>query len=101
MTWNTDLRVMVRLPDADALREHLDALNQEGKHPVAVGIDSTPQPFLITLVGVYAEGEDVLFDSPWQTDVDWQEQSRCDECNGHSHGIEHLSFPVTVLVTVP
>jgi hypothetical protein len=87
------------LPDADALRDHLDALNEGGTHPVAVGWDATPQPFLITLVGPYAESEDVLFDSPWQSDVDWRDgHSNCEDCNGWSHGIEHLRYPVTVLV---
>lgn len=90
--------VPVVLADAGVLREHLDALNEAGEHPAAVGIDSTPQPFLITLVGAYAEGEDVLFDSPWQADIDWNQPPRCGECNGQAHHIEDLRFPVTVLV---
>jgi hypothetical protein len=90
--------------NAEALRDHLHALNEAGEHPVAVGIDSTPlrgAPFLITLVGPYAEGEDVLFDSPWQGDIDWQIPPRCDECTGTAHSMEHLRFPVTVMIAKP
>lgn len=91
---------------AEALRGHLDALNEAGVHPIVVGIDACPQPFLITLVGPYAESEDVFFDSPWQGDVDYGErvdgvwvpkQPRCEDCRAVSHGIEDLRFPVTVL----
>ena len=88
----------VVLADADALREHLDQLNEAGVHPIVAGIDACPQPFLITLVGPYAEGEHVFFDSPWQGDVDWSNgHTYCDECRGHVHGIEDLRYPVVVL----
>lgn len=98
---------LLTLPDGEALRDHLDALNEAGEHPVAVGLTVLGHPFLITLVGIYAEGEDVLFDSPWQHDIDygkrvdgmWVPQPpRCDECNAHVHGIEDVHFPVTVMV---
>lgn len=94
------------LADDRALRAHLDALNEAGVTPVAVGYD-TVQAFLITLVGPYAEGEDVLFDSPWQGDTDYGERvdgewvplpPRCDECMAHVHAMKHLRFPVTVMV---
>jgi hypothetical protein len=99
---------LVILTDADALRAHLDALNEDGQTPVAVGWTAGPysQPFLITLVGCYADGEDVLFDSPWQSDIDYGERingvwaplaPRCDECMGHVHEMKHLRFPVTVM----
>lgn len=95
------------LADAEALRAHLDALNEAGICPVAVGVDASVRPFLITLVGCYAEGEHVFFDSPWQSDIDYGElvdgvfvprPPYCDDCRGHVHGIEDLRFPVTVLV---
>lgn len=86
------------LRDAEALRGHLDALNESGTTPVVVGRDATPQSFLITLVGPYAEGEHVFFDSPWQGDVDWSNgHTHCDECRGHVHGIEDLRYPVVVM----
>lgn len=97
---------LTTLEDADALREHLDALNESGEHPVAVGWDATPQPFLITLVGAYADGEDVIFDSPWQQDVNhgklvdgtWvPHPPRCDECLAQAYGIEDLRYPVRVM----
>lgn len=97
---------LVTFADADALREHLDALNEDGQQPTAVGWDATPQPFLITLAGPYVESEDVLFDTPWQSDVDYGERingvwvplpTRCDDCHAHVHEMKHLRFPVTVV----
>lgn len=96
---------LMTFADDRALRAHLDALNEAGVTPVAVGYD-TVQPFLITLIGCYAESEDVLFDSPWQGDVSYGEMvngewvplpPRCDDCMAHVHGMEHLRFPVTVM----
>lgn len=96
---------MTTFADSTALRAHLDALNEAGVTPLAVGYD-TAQAFLITLTGPYAESEDVLFDSPWQSDIDygehvdgaWMRQPpRCDECQGHVHEMRHLRFPVTVM----
>lgn len=95
--------------DADALREHLDTLNENGETPVVVGWTAPPytRPFLITLVGPYVESEDVLFDSPWQSDCDYGDRidgvwvphpPRCDECLAQVHGMKDLRFPVTVLV---
>lgn len=92
--------------DQEGLRLHLDNLNESGIHPIAVGIDATPQPFLITLVGPYAEGQEVFFDSPWQSDtghgktVDgvWvPKKPHCTDCNGMVYDIEDLRYPVTVL----
>jgi len=99
-------RRLVTFKNATDLREHLDLLDEAGITPVAVGIDATPQPFLITLVGIYAESEDVIFDSPWQSDIQYGERvdgvwvpkpPRCDECMAQVHAMEHLRFPVTVL----
>lgn len=85
------------LKDADALREHLDALNEEGNTTVAVGLTAADQPFLITLTGPYAENEHVLLDSPWQTDIDWQ-RPRCDECGAvQPDTIDALAYPVKVM----
>jgi hypothetical protein len=88
----------VVLTDAEALREHLDTLNEHGVTPLAVGIDAWANPFLITLIGPYAESEHVFFDSPWQGDIDWRNGHRhCEECMGHVHGIEDLRYPVTLM----
>lgn len=93
--------------DCDALREHLDTLNEAGTTPISVGVDAAAQPFLITLIGCYAESEHVFFDSPWQSDIDQGErvngewvpkQPYCDDCRAMVHGIEDLRFPVFVLV---
>lgn len=94
------------LPDAEALRGLLDEINEAGEMAVVVGIDAKPSPFLITLVGPYAESAHVLFDSPWQSDVDYGERvngewvpklPHCEECLAQVNGIEDLSFPVIVL----
>lgn len=83
----------------DDLRRHLDDLNDAGVSPIAVGVDAIDQPFLITLVGPYAEREDVFFDSPWQREHDHGGvPSRCEDCDAYSHTIDHLRFPVTVVV---
>lgn len=93
----------------DDLRQYLDDLNEEGLHPIAVGLHGNGYPFLITLVGPYVEGEDVIFDSPWQGDIDYGKQvdgawvpkePRCDNCMAMVHGIEDLTFPVTVFATM-
>lgn len=91
---------LTTFPDADALRRYLDDLNENGCHPIVVGWTAPPYPqaFLITLVGCYADGEDVLFDSPWQTDIQWANgREHCPECMGHVHGIGDLRYPVTVM----
>lgn len=97
----------VILADAEALRDHLDGLNEAGTRPVAVGIDDVGQPFLITLVGPYVESEDVIFDSPWQSDLDmgervdgvWVPHPSCDECSAaQAHSINDIRYPVTLLV---
>lgn len=88
------------LRDKEALRAHLDMLNEQGMGPIAVGADDWGRPFLITLVGPYAEGEAVFFDSPWQTDVTYDDghgSPHCDECNGWEWDIDHLKYPVTIL----
>lgn len=91
---------LLPIQDAEGLREHLDALNEAGESPVVVGWDARSMPFLITLIGCYAEGEHVFFDSPWQSDIDWRDgYAHCDECRGRYHGIEHLRYPVAVLVS--
>lgn len=80
------------------LRRHLDDLNESGVLPVVVGLTRDGAPFLITLVGPYAEREDVLFDSPWQREVSYDVPPRCEDCDGVSHTMDHLRFPVTVVV---
>lgn len=98
--------ILTTLLDEDALRDHLDALNEEGEITVVVGWDTTPQPFLITLVGAYADREDVLFGSPWQGDL-YSEKiddvwvpklPHCEECQGQVHTMKDLKFPVMVMV---
>lgn len=94
------------IAEQEGLRLHLDNLNETGKRPVAVGIDSTESPFLITLMGPYTEYEDVFFDSPWQSDLDMGERvdgewvpkkPHCEECRGMVHGMKDIKFPVTIL----
>lgn len=100
---------IVTFDDRDRLRRHLDGLNDSGKNPICTGIASNGQPFLITLVGAYAEYEEVFFDSPWQSDTDHGKRvdgewvphpPRCEDCGAQVYGIEDLSYPVTILEAV-
>ena len=90
----------------DELRQLLDDLNESGITPTAVGIDALGRPFLITLVGPYADSEDVFFDSPWQRDVSYGKRvdgewvplrPRCEDCDAYAHTMSDLAFPVVVL----
>lgn len=92
--------------NAEALRLHLDDLNESGTTPTAVGVDALSRPFLIALYGPYAEDEHVFFDSPWQGDVDYGRRvdgewvplrPRCEDCGGFVHAMSDLTFPVVVL----
>lgn len=49
-------RYFTSLPDVDALRAHLDALNEAGAGTAVAGITDNQIPFLAALVGPYAEG---------------------------------------------
>ena len=85
--------------DADALRVHLDALNESGTDYRAAGMGKNGEPFLIALSGPYAESEDVIYGSPWDGEVDYGTGVRCDECNAaHHHGIGAIAFPAVVLI---
>lgn len=89
------------LADAEALREHLDALNDAGTDHRAVGMDSRNEPFLIALGGCYAETEVVLYGNPWDNEVDWGTGPSCVECMAqHPHRIDSLRFPVRILTRV-
>lgn len=98
----TTVTTTVTMPDAEALRDHLDGLNEAGTTPISVGIDANGSPFLITLVGPYVESEDVFFDSPWQGDRDYGERidgewvakkPHCEECRAMVHGINDIKYP--------
>lgn len=82
----------------DELRRYLDDMNDAGIPPIVVGLTPIGAPFLITLVGPYAEREDVFFDSPWQREVGYDVSPRCEDCDAYSHTMDHLQFPVTVVV---
>jgi hypothetical protein len=88
---------LVVLADADALREHMDALNNSGEPSVVVGMDAH-QPFLIALDGPYVESEVVFFDSPWAGHDIAGASIHCEDCRGEECSMEHLRFPVTVMV---
>lgn len=50
----------------DALRAHLDNLNEAGISCSAAGIAGNGQPFLNELSGCYAETETVLWGDPFE-----------------------------------
>jgi hypothetical protein len=91
-----ELRVV---SDAEMLRGHLDALNDEGRHATTAGVDVNGNAFLIDLAGPYAEKEVVIFGDPWDAEVGYGHGQRCDECCAADlHQMSDLHFPVTVLI---
>lgn len=92
----------IALADADALRDHLDALNESGTDYKAVGMDVGGNAFLVCLAGPYAESVVVMFGNPWDGEVDYGTGTHCDECAAQEvAGVERLRFPVHVLVQRP
>lgn len=93
------MEALISLPDADALRAHLDALNEKGIEYRAAGEDANGEPFLITLRGPYAEYEEVFYVSPWDGEVDHQNGEKCEDCcAANPYTIDQISYPVRVLV---
>ena len=94
----SDETQLVEFTDAEALRDHLDALNDAGIRTEAAGVDVNDNPFLIGLSGPYAESEVVIFGSPWDSEVDYGTGLHCDECHASNlHGINDLRYPVRVI----
>lgn len=99
-TTSVDFRVE-RVDDRDALRAHLDSLNEAGICCSAAGVAGNGRPFIIELSGCYAETETVLWGDPWAGDVEHSSGVRCEECGAHDlYGIDSLQFPVHILTTV-
>lgn len=85
------------LADADALRAHLDELNEAGTDDRAVGLDREGQPFLAFLAGLYAGDSGVITCDPW--DYERNGELACYECNAARSGqLDTLNYPVTVLL---
>ena len=85
------------LHTATELRDHLNHLNYSGLASAAAGIDDRDNAFLIALNGPYADTEDVVFDTPWASDVDRERQ--CEECGAMKlWPITDLSYPVAVFL---
>ncbi len=98
-TTSSDVLV-VQVDDRDALRAHLDSLNEAGIGGSAAGIAGNGQPFIIELSGCYAETETVLWGDPWAGDAEHSSGVRCEECGAHNlYGIDSLRFPVHILTT--
>jgi hypothetical protein len=90
---------LLPLADSDALRAHLDRLNESGLDYRAAGMDANGTPFFITLLGPYAEAEHVITASPWDGEVSLGRPSWCDECDAHSPlHITDLAYPVHVVI---
>ena len=81
--------------DAEALRDHLDALNTRPEPTIApqAWTFTTGEPFLIALDGCYAETEVVLYGNPWNNEVDWGTGPSCVECMAQRpHRLDSLGF---------
>lgn len=87
----------IQLGDADALRRHLDTINERGEDDRCAGIDSAGQPFLAALTGPYATSVRVLCCDP--DDVERDQGEYCDTCSQAvtRHGLDTLHYPVVVL----
>ncbi|SHS19801.1 Uncharacterised protein [Mycobacteroides abscessus subsp. abscessus] len=99
-TTPVDVRV-VRIDDRDALRAHLDRLNEAGIGCSAAGVAGNGEPFMIELSGCYVETETVLWGDPWAGDIEHSSGVRCEDCGAHNlYGIDSLQFPVHIITTV-
>lgn len=87
------------LQDAQALRDHLDKLNDTGFDYRCSGMDANNTAFFVSLIGPYADGEHVFTVSPWDGEVSFSSGPYCDECAAHTPlGLEDLTYPVRVLL---
>lgn len=94
---------LLTLDNEDALRDHLDALNDAGWDPTVGGMDSDGESFLASLAGPYAEGTTVLYVDPWDPEVEVKGAELCNECGaqrGH-RSIDDLRYPVAVIAADP
>lgn len=86
------------LEDAQALRDHLDYLNDIGFDYRCSGMDANNAAFFVSLVGPYADGEHVFAFSPWDGEISFSAPAYCHECAAHTPlGLDHLTYPVRVL----
>lgn len=88
----------ITITDADALREHMDALNDAGKHCEVAGVDAHGTPFLAGLSGAYADFEWAQIGNPWDVEVDFDGET-CDHCGaqrGAQVTIDRLAYPVVI-----
>lgn len=86
------------LEDAQALRDHLDYLNDIGFDYRCSGMDANNAAFFVSLVGPYADGEHVFAFSPWDGEISFSAPAYCHECVAHTPlGLDHLTYPVRVL----
>lgn len=89
----------ITITDADALREHMDALNDAGKHCEIAGKDANGTPFLAGLSGAYADVAWAQIGNPWDVEVGFDGET-CDCCGaqrGAQVTIDRLSYPVVIL----
>lgn len=88
------------LQDPDEVQSHLDGLNEAGYDTTVVGRDARDLPFIVHLIGQYADVTNVYMYDPWDWEIDVPLANReCDDCNARGAlKLEHLSYPVTLMV---
>lgn len=93
--------ITIMLPDAESLRDNLDALNEMGKEPLLGGIDSEGHYFLAELRGPYAGTTLVTYRSPLD-DPERDTPDTCDECRTDLHQPDEntLTYPVYLQMPV-
>lgn len=90
-----------KVDDPDGLREVLEALNDAGLSHTVSGITVHATPFLACLAGAYAETIEVIFVSPWDSEIDHRTGQLCEECGAANLNTPaDLAYPVIILGTL-
>lgn len=93
----------IRMYSAEEVQKHLDDLNEAGEATTAIGRDARDLPFIVYLIGQYADITNVWMNDPWDYEVEVPGviQGMCEDCNPHGPlQLEHLNYPVIVMAAL-
>ena len=93
---------MLTLHRPEDIQNLLDTFNEAGLPTSVSGRDAIGQAFIVHLIGQYADVTNVWLHDPWDYEIDVPKAERvCDDCNARGPlKLEHLSYPVIVLVAL-
>lgn len=88
-----------RYDDGEELVATLHAMNEQGIEPKLSGLDAEGQPFLVQILGPYAERVAVTLNTPWDSEVSYHNTLHdCEECGAQGDwNLDALTFPVLTL----